>query len=85
VKEPVVLGPADEIIRELVQHGFRLGYRSSAIATLVHPDYPGLEVRLGTIQVVVERDHVELYRAALADVDLRELLAAARAVASSDS
>jgi hypothetical protein len=73
----VVPGLADEIIRELAHHSFRLAYRSSAVAILIHPEHPGLEVRLGTTQVVVARDQVEIYRAAQAEVDIRDLLAAA--------
>ncbi len=54
--------------------GFRPAYESSAIAILAHPDYPGTEVRVGTVYVVLERDGQEIYRARHDEFDIAEAL-----------
>ncbi|MBX6754305.1 MAG: hypothetical protein IRY86_08740 [Thermorudis peleae] len=60
----------ERLIAVLEQHGFRRGYGSSALVSLVHPDLPGLEVWIGTRDIRAERDGRELYRAALDRFDL---------------
>ncbi|CCF83489.1 hypothetical protein [Nitrolancea hollandica] len=64
-----------EILNALTQHGFRPAYRSSAVTMLVHPGQPGLAVRVGTTQAVIERDGREIYRAPHGDFDVERLLA----------
>lgn len=66
---------AIEIVDLLVRHGFVRSYDTIAVHLLVHPDLPGLEVRVGTIYVVAERDGQEVYRELLAQVDTGRLLA----------
>ena len=34
------------IIQQLIDRGFRVAYHSTAVTLLVHPDLPGLEMRL---------------------------------------
>lgn len=63
-----------DILHELTQHGFRPAYRSSAITVLVHPEQPGLEVRVGTTRVVIERDGRQIYRASHSDFDIQRAL-----------
>jgi len=46
-----------------VQQNFQVVYRSTAIVLLAHQALPGVEVRIGTVYVVVERDGREIYRA----------------------
>lgn len=64
-----------DIIRELTSHGFRPSYRSSAVTMLVHPEQPGLEARVGTTQVVIERDGREIYRVSHTGFDIQRALA----------
>jgi hypothetical protein len=64
-----------DVINILTQHGFRPAYRSSAVTILVHPGQPGLEVRVGTTQAVIERDGREIYRASHRDFEIKRLLA----------
>lgn len=65
------------IVQQLHAHGFQTYYETSAISLLVHPDLPGLEVRVGTTIVTVERDGRDIYRAPLARFDLEVALARA--------
>lgn len=65
---------ADQIVRQLRQHGFQQGYATTAVQLLSHPDRPGLEVRLGTVYLVIEQDGRELYRMRLDQFDLAEVL-----------
>ena len=65
------------VIQQLIDRGFRVSYRSTAVTLLVHPDLPGLEVRIGTVAVVAERDGIEVYRRPLASFSLNDLLARA--------
>jgi hypothetical protein len=44
------------------EQNFQLTYRSTAIYLLAHPELPGVEVRIGTVYTVVERDGHEIYR-----------------------
>lgn len=70
---------------ELIRHGFRTAYRSTAVTVLVHAEQPGLEVRLGTTQVVIERDGREIYRASHSRFDIERAMAAIAAVRSRES
>jgi hypothetical protein len=45
---------------------------------LVHPEYPGLLVRVGTVFVVAERDGVEQARQRLETLDVETLLGRAK-------
>jgi hypothetical protein len=65
-----------EILNQLAQYGFRPAYRSAALTVLVNPELPGLEVRVGTTQVVFERDGREIYRASHGSFDMQQALAA---------
>jgi len=42
--------------------GFQLTYQSTAVYLLAHFEQPGVEVRIGTVYTVVERDGHEIYR-----------------------
>ena len=59
----------DDVVRSLTARGFHPIYRSTAVRILVHPDLPGVEVRLGTVYAVVDRDGREVYRAPLTRFD----------------
>ncbi len=63
-----------EILNALTEYGFRPAYRSSAVTVLVHPEQPGLEVRVGTTQAVIERDGREIYRASHREFDINRAL-----------
>ena len=63
------------ILQELTHYGFRPAYRSSAVTLLVHPEQPGLEVRVGTTHVVIERDGQEIYRSLHSGFDIQRALA----------
>jgi len=62
--------PSDDVARQLTGRGFHLTYRSTAVRILAHPDLPGVEVRLGTVYVVADRDGREVYRAPASRFDL---------------
>lgn len=68
----------DDIAARLTEHGFRVVYRSAALWLLAHPDLPGVEVRLGTIYLVMERDGREVLRMRLDAFDLAAVLQRAR-------
>ena len=51
------------------EQGFQLTYQSTAVFLLAHPELPGVEVRIGTVYGVVERDGHEIYRAQHGDFD----------------
>ncbi|HEX3723219.1 MAG TPA: hypothetical protein VHV31_10530 [Nitrolancea sp.] len=53
----------------LIEQNFQLTYQSSAVYLLVHPELPGIEVRIGTVYAVVERDGREIYRTLHRDFD----------------
>jgi hypothetical protein len=55
-------------------YGFRLIHESTAVAVYDHPDHPGLIVRIGTTQVIAERDADECFRSSIADFDLNEMV-----------
>jgi hypothetical protein len=60
----------EEIVEAFRTQGFRLACQSSALAFLIHPAHPGVEVRIGTRFVVIECDGKELYRAGHQEFDL---------------
>jgi hypothetical protein len=66
-------GNVDETTTPIVQwflsQGFRIVYATSAIGLLAHAELPGVEVRIGTVYSVVERDGVEIYRTQHGDFD----------------
>ena len=64
----------EELVRQLQDAGFRVDYRSTAVIRLVHHAYPGVEVRLGTVYLVVARDAREIYRAPLRSASVSEAL-----------
>lgn len=74
-KGPGMAFPETDVIKALIQHGFRPVYRSSAVTVLVHPEQPGLEARVGTTQSVIEREGREIYRAPHGDFDIKRALA----------
>uniref|UniRef100_A0A7C3A9S7 Uncharacterized protein n=2 Tax=Thermorudis TaxID=1649508 RepID=A0A7C3A9S7_9BACT len=67
-------GTHEDIVEALRSRGFRTAYETSAIAILTHPDRPGVEVRVGTVYVVIELDGREIYRVHHAQFDLAEAL-----------
>jgi len=64
----------EAIIETLRSRGFHLASQTSALAFLTHPDHPGVEVRIGTVFVVIERDGVELYRVRHQEFDVTTAL-----------
>ncbi len=64
---------ADQIYQWFVDQGFHLTYRSTAIRLLAHAELPGVEVRIGTGWVVVERDGAEVYRSLIREFDGNEV------------
>ena len=62
----------DHIVSQLCEAGFLVTYHSTAVTLLYHPGYPGLEARIGTVSVALERDGREIYRASLDTFDLSE-------------
>lgn len=60
---------SDRVYRWFVDHGFHLIYRSTAIRLMAHQELPGVEVRIGTVYVVVERDGKEIYKSLLREFD----------------
>ncbi len=65
-------------VAEFERVGFRVVRRTSALVFLVHPEYPGLLVRVGTVFVVAERDGVEQARQRLETLDVETLLGRAK-------
>ena len=65
----------DQIYQWFIDRGFHHTYRSTAIRLLAHPDLPGVEVRIGTVYVVVERDDREIYRILAREFDPTDLSA----------
>ncbi len=65
----------EQISSWFVEQGFHLTYRSTAIRLLAHPDLPGVEARIGTGYVVVERDGQEIFRELIREFEPDELLA----------
>lgn len=59
----------DQIYQWFVEQGFHLTYRSTAIRLLAHKELPGVEVRIGTGYVVVDRDGHEEYRVLVREFD----------------
>ena len=57
-----MISSSDQISQWFTDRGFHLTYQSTAIRLLVHPELPGVEVRVGTVYVVVERDGREVFR-----------------------
>ncbi|HET7034858.1 MAG TPA: hypothetical protein VFI42_04185 [Thermomicrobiaceae bacterium] len=64
----------ERLVRGLQEAGFRVHHRSTAVILLGHPDYPGIEARIGTVYLVLARDEREFYRAPLAAADVAEAL-----------
>lgn len=64
---------SDNIYCWFVSRGFHQVYRSTAVRLLAHQGLPGIEVRIGTVYVVVERDGREVYRSALRRFDPGEV------------
>ncbi len=65
----------DLAIARLERAGFRVARRTSALAFLVHPAYPGLQLRVGTVYLVAECDSREIVRQRLDALDVAQLLA----------
>ena len=66
--------PRERLVGQLQEAGFRIHHRSTAVILLGHPDYPGIEARIGTVYLVLARDDQDLYRAPLATADVPEAL-----------
>ncbi|MCX7624113.1 MAG: hypothetical protein RMK01_00775 [Thermomicrobium sp.] len=66
----------DAAVERLERAGFRVARRTSALVFMVHPAYPGVLVRLGTLCVTAERDDREVARQRLDRLDVAALLAA---------
>jgi Holliday junction resolvase len=74
------MDPQTLAVERLERAGFQVARRTAAVVFLVHPAYPGLLVRVGTVYLVAERDGRELVRQRLDQLDVASLLAiAARA------
>jgi|DewCreStandDraft_1066081.scaffolds.fasta_scaffold18210_2 hypothetical protein len=67
-------GTHEDIVQAFRSRGFRPAYETSAITILTHPDHPGVEVRVGTVYVVIERDRREIYRIHHDRFDMAEAL-----------
>ncbi len=67
--------PSDLAYKWFAEHGFHQIYRSTAIRLMAHQELPGVEVRIGTGYVVVERDGKEVYRSLIRDFDQEDLAA----------
>lgn len=68
----------EELMRDLRAAGFEESYRSTAVTLFVHPDFPGAEVRLGTVELVAERDGRDRYRAPIPSASVETTLARLR-------
>lgn len=66
---------SDPVIDQLERAGFRVTRRTSALTFLVHPAYPGLQLRVGTVYVVAERDEREIARQRRDALDVEALFA----------
>ncbi|MCS7051463.1 MAG: hypothetical protein NZL87_07600 [Thermomicrobium sp.] len=64
----------ESIVTQLERAGFRVVRRTSALVFLVHPNRPGLLVRVGTVYVVAECNGREATRQRLDAVDVETLL-----------
>lgn len=74
----VVGGPMPLVsaAREQIESvGFRVAHQSTALTFLVHPECPGVLVRIGTVFVVVERDQREVARFRLDTFRVQDLFA----------
>jgi len=69
-----VISP-NSVLDQLERAGFRVARRTSALLFLVHPAYPGLQLRVGTVYVVAERNGREIARQRLDALDVEALLA----------
>ncbi len=74
-RRPALTVSTDAAARAFLARGFHIVYQSTAIRLLTHPEHPGVEVRIGTNYVVIERDGREIYRSLLADFRIEEALA----------
>ena len=52
----------ENVVRALVQRGYEVVRRTSALVFLVHPESPGIMVRVGTVYVVAETSEAEIVR-----------------------
>lgn len=68
-----MISSADQIYRWFAGHGFHVTYESTAVRLLAHPELPGVEVRIGTVYVVVERDGAEVFRSPTREFDPAEV------------
>jgi len=69
-----VISP-NSVLDQLERAGFRVARRTSALLFLVHPAYPGLQLRVGTVYLVAERNGREIARQRLDALDVEALLA----------
>ncbi len=67
--------PSDRAYKWFAEKGFHLIYRSTAIRLLAHQELPGVEVRIGTGYVVIERDRKEVYRSLVREFDPNDVAA----------
>ena len=67
-------GTHEDIVQAFRSRGFRPAYETSAITILTHPDHAGVEIRVGTVYVVIERDRREIYRVHHDQFDIAEAL-----------
>ncbi len=65
----------EQISNWFLDQGFHLTYRSTAIRLLAHPDLPGVEARIGTGYVVVDRDGQEIFRELIREFESDDLIA----------
>ena len=65
----------NSVLDQLERAGFRVARRTSALLFLVHPAYPGLQLRVGTVYLVAERNGREIARQRLDALDVEALLA----------
>lgn len=64
----------DPVTRWFIEQGFHLAYQTTAVTLLVHPDHPGLEVRIGTVLAIIERDGREIFRSPVREFAADEAL-----------
>jgi hypothetical protein len=69
----------DSVVKELEQRGCEVVRRTSALVFLVHPESPGIMVRVGTVYVVAETSEAEIVRQRLDRFDAASFVSQLRA------
>lgn len=66
------------IIGQLERVGFRIARQTSSLVFLVHPDHPGLLIRVGTVYLVAERAGQEIARQRLDSFRIEDVMSVLR-------